>query len=152
MAAKAGHDLTLEVTSWSGEVTVDSDNPSASSVAIEAETGSIEVREGTGGMKPLADKDRADIKKSMTKVLGSQTITFKSTSISGTPGSFQISGDVTISGVTKPVTVQGSLADGRAKGSATVVQTEYGIQPFSGMFGALKLKDEVGVEFSIGLA
>ena len=38
---------------------------------------------------------------------------------------------------------------GRYRGTATVVQTALGIKPYVGFFGALKLKDEVGVEFEV---
>ena len=40
---------------------------------------------------------------------------------------------------------------GRYRGSATVIQTALGIKPYVGFFGALKLKDEVGVEFEVNL-
>ena len=40
---------------------------------------------------------------------------------------------------------------GRYRGTATVVQTALGIKPYVGFFGALKLKDEVGVEFEVNL-
>jgi hypothetical protein len=32
-----------------------------------------------------------------------------------------------------------------------VVQSAYGIKPYIGFFGALKLRDEVGVEFEVDL-
>jgi len=40
---------------------------------------------------------------------------------------------------------------GRYRGSATVVQTGLGLKPYVGFFGALKLKDEVGVEFEVSI-
>ena len=42
------------------------------------------------------------------------TITFKSTSITGTPDAFNVAGDLTIHGVTKPVTLRGTF-EGRGK-------------------------------------
>ena len=47
-------------------------------------------------------------------------------------------GDLTIAGVTQPVTVHGRLADRRVQGSATIAQTRWGIRPYTGLFGALK--------------
>jgi hypothetical protein len=46
LGAKAGHDLTLEVTRWHAAVTVDPGDPAASSVTVEADAGSIAVRQG----------------------------------------------------------------------------------------------------------
>ena len=34
----------------------------------------------------------------------------------------------------------------------TLVQTRFGIKPYTGFFGALKLKDEVMVEFEVDLS
>jgi hypothetical protein len=59
LGAKAGHDLTLEVTCWHGRATVDPATPANSSVTVEVDADSLEVRKGTGGVKPLSDADRA---------------------------------------------------------------------------------------------
>src|SRR6266498_4972832 len=62
LGAKAGHDLTIEVTRWHGNATVDTSNPGNSSATVSIDVDSFEVREGTGGVKPLTDGDRAQIK------------------------------------------------------------------------------------------
>jgi polyisoprenoid-binding protein YceI len=156
LGARAGHDLTIDVTRWHGEVSVDAANPSASSVSVDVEADSLEVQTGTGGIKPLTDSDRVQIKATIQeKVLSTgrhPAITFRSTRVAGTPESFTVDGDLTITGVTQPVTVQGRFADGRVEGSAIVVQTRWGIKPYTGFFGALKLSDEVTVEFNASLA
>jgi hypothetical protein len=156
LAAKAGHDLTIEVTRWSAraEVPAESDGgESAATVSAELDLGSLEVREGTGGAMPLTDRDRREIKKQMGKILGSGTATFASSRIipSGTGGA--IEGTVTLNGTTQPARLQ--LTDsgsGRYRGSATLAQTGFGIKPYTGFFGALKLKDEVVVEFELDLS
>lgn len=155
LGSKAGHDLTIEVTRWEGTAVVDTADPANSSVSIDAEVDSFEVREGTGGVKPLTDSDRADIKKTLReKILLSArypSIAFRSRTVEGSQDSFTVEGDLTIVGTTQPVTVQGSLADGRARGSARVTQSRWGIKPYQAFFGALKLKDEVTVEFEVSL-
>jgi polyisoprenoid-binding protein YceI len=156
LGARAGHDLTIEVTRWRGTVVVDAANAAGSSVTVEADIDSFEVRQGTGGVKPLTDADRADIKNTLAhKVLNAgqhPRIVFASRQVAGTAESFSIDGDLTIAGVTQPVTVQGDLTGGRARGSAVVVQSRWGIKPYSAFLGALKLRDEVDVEFDIRLA
>jgi len=156
LGARAGHDLTIEVTRWQADVIVDAAHPSASSVSVEVDADSLEVRAGSGGVKPLTDSDRAQIKTTIQqKVLNTSrhpAITFQSKRVEGTAESFTVDGDLTITGVTQPVTVQGRLADGRVQGWATVVQTRWGIRPYTGFFGALKLSDEVTVEFGADLS
>jgi polyisoprenoid-binding protein YceI len=124
-------------------------------VNLEADVDSFEVRTGSGGIKPLTGSDRADIKKTIQqKVLHTSefpAITFRSTRVAGTTESFTVDGHLTITGVTQPITVHGQLAGGRVQCSATVVQTRWGIKPYTGFFGALKLSDEVTVELGADL-
>src|SRR2546427_4849697 len=61
LGAKAGHDLTIVVTRWHGRATVDTADPTGCSVNVEADVDSFEVREGSGGVKPLTDADRSEI-------------------------------------------------------------------------------------------
>lgn len=156
LGSKAGHDLTIEVTRWEGTATVDTANPGNSSVSIDADVDSFEVREGTGGVKPLTDSDRADIKKTLREkiLLAAQhpSITFRATRVEGSPESFTVEGDLTIVGSTQPATLRGTMSDDRAHGSATVTQSRWGIKPYQAFFGALKLKDDVTVEFDVSLA
>ncbi len=138
-AAKAGHDLTLGVNSW--EATVEGgDNPS---IKLTADASSIEVISGQGGAKPLGDKDKADIKKSMNKVLGSSQITFTSSEVSDS----QAKGDLSIAGGSSQISVPIRVSGDKISGSVTLNQTDYGIKPYKGLMGALKLKDQVTVEF-----
>lgn len=74
MGRRAGHDLVIEVTRWQGEVTVATGKPEDSVVLVVVDVDSLEVREGLGGVKPLTDKDRADIRKSLRDILDSETI------------------------------------------------------------------------------
>jgi hypothetical protein len=42
-------------------------------------------------------------------------------------------------------------SDGRLTGSMTIVQSQFGIKPFSAMMGALKVKDEVEINLEVAL-
>jgi polyisoprenoid-binding protein YceI len=154
MGRRAGHDLVIAVARWRGAVTVVSAKPENSTVLVEVDVDSFEVREGLGGVKPLTDKDRADIKRTLCDILDSQThpqIRFNATNVPRSGETVTVQGDLTIRGETHPVTVNADLADGRVRGSATVVQTRWGIKPYSAFLGALKLADEVAVEFDATL-
>ncbi len=157
LAAKAGHDLTIEVTRWSARAQVPADEDgglAAATVTAELDLGSLEVREGTGGAKPLTDGDRGQIKKQIAGILGGATATFASSRIitSGASGG-AIEGTLTLNGQTQPVRLQVTApGSGRYRGSVTVVQSQFGIKPYTGFFGALKLRDEVGVELEVDLS
>jgi polyisoprenoid-binding protein YceI len=156
LAARAGHDLTLEVTRWSAQVEVPDDDAgglTAATVKAEFDLGSLEVREGTGGAKPLSDRDRADIKKQLNGILGTGPASFASSKIVrfGSSGG-AVEGTFTLNGQSEPVRLQVSEPrPGQFRGSATVIQSALGVKPYVGFFGALKLKDEVGVEFEVTL-
>lgn len=154
MGRRAGHDLVLEVTRWEGEITVDAAEPSRSAVAVDADVDSLEVREGTGGVKPLSGNDRAEIKKTLKGILDSQRfprITFRSTGVAGPAESLAVEGDLSIRGATRPVTMRASVEGNRVRGSSTVTQTQWGIKPYSAFLGALRLADDVAVEFEATL-
>lgn len=156
LGAKAGHDLTLEATRWHGQVTVDTAEPANSEVTLAVDVASFEVREGTGGVKPLTDSDRRDIQRNIRdKILHTDrhpSITFESTRVAGAADEFTVDGQLTITGTTRPVTAHGSVgADGRVHGTASVVQSQWGIKPYTAFLGALKLKDEVEIELDATL-
>jgi polyisoprenoid-binding protein YceI len=144
-ASKAGHDLTLGVNSW--EATVEGgDSPS---IKLTADPSSIDVIKGEGGAKPLNDKDKADIKKSMDgKVLGSSQITFTSSEVTDTAAKGQLS----IAGTSNDVSVPIKVSGDKIRGSVTLSQSDYGIKQFKALMGALKVKDEVTVEFEGSLS
>jgi polyisoprenoid-binding protein YceI len=154
-ARRAGHDLTIEVTRWSGEAVVDAEAPSRSSVSVDIEVGSLVVREGRGGAKPLTDANRAEIVKivreKILRTTDHPSITFRSTGVEGTPASFTVHGDLTIMGRTCPVEVRGRVGDGRVTGGATVVQSRWGVEPYSTMLGALRVADPVEFEFDLAM-
>ena len=73
---------------------------------------------------------------------------------SASPTSFAAStnGTLSIAGETKPIEMKISaerLADGQAvaRGEQTLLLTDFGIQPPSFMFGALKVGNEIKVKF-----
>lgn len=139
-AAKAGHDLVLGVTSW--EATVEGgDNPS---IRLTADPSSFDVLEGTGGAKALSEKDKGEIKKSITgKVLGSSQITFQSSEVTDSSAK----GDLSIAGSSSTVDVPLNVNGGSISGSVTLSQSEFGIKQFKALMGALKVSDQVTVEF-----
>ena len=139
-ASKAGHNLVIGVNSW--DATVEGgDSPS---IRLSADPASMEVIEASGGAKPLDDDDKADIKKSVDNdVLGSSQITFQSTEVTDSSAK----GELSIAGSSSTVEVPLKVSADKISGSVTLSQSDFGIKRFSALMGALKVKDEVTVEF-----
>jgi polyisoprenoid-binding protein YceI len=145
-AAKAGHNLLIHVTSWSATLTV-ADDASESSVQLEADGASLRVREGKGGMQALGPDDMASIVQSIDEdVLERQGIVFRSTSARPAGDGLTVEGDLTIVGKTHPVVFSIEVDEqGRLTGGCVIKQSDWGIKPYSTLFGALKVVDEVDV-------
>jgi polyisoprenoid-binding protein YceI len=151
MAAKVGHDLTLEAANWKATLTVD-DDPSRSEVNATIEPRSLAVTAATGGAKPMSEKDKKEIAKNIVGLLGNGSITFTSTSVDVRDSSVKAVGELSIAGQSRPVTMElTATPDGRLQGGMTLVQSQFGIKPFSAMLGALKVKDEVEINLDVAL-
>ncbi|MGO9123718.1 MAG: YceI family protein [Terriglobales bacterium] len=64
---------------------------------------------------------------------------------------FTVEGELTLHGVTHPLTVPVSLRRGQYKGSVKLKQTDFGITPISLFGGSVKVKDVVEISFDIVL-
>jgi polyisoprenoid-binding protein YceI len=148
-AAKAGHDLLIHVTAWEATLEVGEDL-SETSIALDADATSLRVRDGTGGMQELSDDDKASIEETIDdEVLKRMDIDFRSTSVqSAADGSrLNVRGDLTLVGQTCPIAFDLVVdSDGKLSGSVVLKQSDWGITPYSALFGALKVADEVAVD------
>jgi polyisoprenoid-binding protein YceI len=146
VAARAGHDLVIEVTRWDATVEVAVD-PAGTSIELSADSRSLEVREGLRGIKPLTDRDRAEIRRNIDeKVLHGHPISFRSTGVRLLEGALLADGELAIAESARPVSVRLDVdADGHISGTIPLVQSDWGIKPYRGLMGALKVRDEVEV-------
>jgi polyisoprenoid-binding protein YceI len=144
VAAKAGHDLVIEVTRWEANVDL-----AAGTIELTADPRSLEIREGLRGVKPLTDRDRREIRKNIDdKVLHGQPIAFRSRLVRADEGRLHVEGDLTLAGNTRPLTADLEVAaDGRVRGTIPLTQSDWGIKPYRGLMGALKVRDAVEIVF-----
>lgn len=146
VAGLLGHDLTLEATSWSATLTI-ADDPAECAVQATIDLDALTVVSGTGGAKPLSDKDRREIIKNAHKsleVAKHPRAEFTSTSISGSwESGATVDGTLRLHGTTQPITAKVTVDGNQFTLRATIVQTQFGIKPYSAMLGALKLADPV---------
>jgi len=145
-AAKAGHDLEIEVTRWNAKLELGEQ----SSAALSADSRSFKVIEGTGGVKPLDDEEKAAIPETIDdEVLKGTAIEFQSSRVEVDRGghTVDVEGDLELFGARHPVAFKLSVGwDGRLAGSARLRQSEWGIEPYTALFGTLKVADDVEVE------
>jgi polyisoprenoid-binding protein YceI len=149
LAATAGHDLIIDLPGWSGELTVDNDKvPEALEARIDLTA--LSVREGTGGIKPLTDRDRREIAATARRLLSTDQhpeAVFTATRFEVSGESGVIEGNLSLRGVSRPLRLQVSqTGSDRYKITGTVVQSAYGIKPYTAFFGALKVRDTVDIE------
>ena len=145
-AAKAGHDLDLEVTAWEATLAVGED-PGATSAELTADATSLRVRKGTGGMQALGEEDKDSIHQTIDdEILTRQDIVFRSTRVQSTAAGLSVAGDLTLAGATRPITFDVAVGDdGTLHATALVTQSRWGMKPYSALWGALKVLDDVEV-------
>jgi YceI-like domain len=141
--AKAGHDLTIEVRSWQGELEIGDQ----SRASLSVDSSSFNVLEGHGGVQKLDDEDKRGIEQTIDdEVLMKREIKFESTDVKLDGDRLTISGDLTLMGGTHPLAFELEVGgDGRLTGGAAVKQTDFGMKPYTALFGTLKVADEVEV-------
>jgi polyisoprenoid-binding protein YceI len=149
VAAKAGHDLIIEVRRWEATLEVGQDG-APSTLELQADARSLHPREGLRGVKPLTDKNREEIRRNIDgKVLGGEPISFRSSAMeTADAGRLSIRGELTIHGRSRPTGFELSVGpDGQVTGTVPLVQSEWGIKPYRGLMGALKVRDSIEIVF-----
>jgi polyisoprenoid-binding protein YceI len=100
-------------------------------------------------MQALGDDDKANIEQTIDdEVLKRRDIVFRSTGVQGAadPDRISVEGDLTLVGTTRPIAFDLVVGDdGTLSATAVVTQTRWGMKPYSALFGALKVLDDVEV-------
>lgn len=156
LLAAMGHNPTINIRDFNGEMTFDPEKLEAGSFRLIIKTNSLGVQDD------ISDKDRREIERLMNEeVLETAKfpdILYNASSVSVTRMtdmlySASLDGELTMHGVTRRqriparVSMLGSML--RASGEFTLDQTDYGIKLVSVAGGALKLKDELKFSFEI---
>jgi polyisoprenoid-binding protein YceI len=84
---------------------------------------------------------------------GSATAEFHSTQVSAEPAGWLVDGMLALHGTTAPIRLEvTSPGPDRFLVRTAITQSRYGIRPYSGFLGALKVRDEVGIEIEVDLS
>lgn len=141
-ASVAGHNLRMQVGSW--HATIDLDTGSAS---LSADPRSFRVLEGTGGVMPLGDEEKEAIPKTIDEdVLKGAPIEFRSTQLNVADRRVDVQGELELFGTRRPVAFALDIRDGHIHGTASVTQSDWGVKPYTALFGTLKVADVVHIE------
>jgi len=156
-ALMKGHDHVIKASTFDGSVTWSPTDPSACKVNISFSAGALAIdppgARAKAGLDGETDEENLPkIKENMlskTQINSSSfpTISFVSTSCSGTSGSVKVTGNLSIHGVAKSVTAAMNITeDGAsfsAKGSTSITHRMFGFDPFTAALGALKNDDNL---------
>ena len=152
-ASKAGHNLLIRVERWGATAQL-ADDLAQSVLELNADSTSFTVKQGSGGVKSLDADEKSGIEQTINQeVLKGTPISFKSTAVRPDGDDrLHVTGDLELVNGVNLVAFDITVSDeGRITGTATVKQTEWGMKPYSALFGTLKVTDEVGVEIDAKL-
>jgi hypothetical protein len=152
-AAVAAHNLLIEVGRWRATVEAGA-APDDMKLTLSADARSFRVVEGSGGISGLDEDDRQAIATTIDQeVLKGTDIEFRSSAVTANSDKnhLTVEGGLELAGRSEPITFELTLADGRVTGSASLKQSDWGMKPYSTLFGTLKVADELRVEIDAGL-
>jgi polyisoprenoid-binding protein YceI len=151
-----GHNPTIAIPDFKGDVVLNPDALEESSLRIEIDPVSLFVKDD------ISEKDRTEINRRMhVEVLEADSypeIVYECSRLSAsTIGEGQywaaLNGSLTLRGVkcAQPVSARVSMIGDmlRATGEVSIRQSDYGIEPVSAAGGTIKLKDELKLSFDI---
>ncbi len=143
-----GHDHEIAAPIASGAA-----DPAAQRVELRVSAAALRVRDPKASEKDRAEVEKAMLGPDVLDVEHYPEIVFRSTSVEGPgPDSWKVHGNLTLHGQTQPVTVEVKVENGHYTGFAELKQTDFAIKPVAFAGGAVKVKNEVRIEFDIQLA
>jgi polyisoprenoid-binding protein YceI len=153
LLSKIAHDLKIQVTRFT--VTID-DATQAITAEFDARSLRVHsvVKDGRDDVHGLSDSDKSKIAgQIVADVLHADehpVVRFASTAVTARPdGGYDITGNLTLHGATRPVFTRTRLENGRQVAELVLHQPDYGIKPFKAMMGTLKVQADVRVRCSI---
>jgi hypothetical protein len=147
LLSAAAHEHWVNAPIAGGTIAADGSTPA---VRFTVDARRLSVRPEKG----VTDKDRAEVQSNMqSKVLESDIypdIAFRSTEVRRTGALvWGVSGNLTLHGVTKPVSVEVTRQNEAYVGTVRIKQTEFGIQPIKIGGGVVRVKDELEISFRV---
>lgn len=152
LLSAVAHDLRVRAESF----TISHDLE-AKIVSVRVESRGVKVAcaraDGVDAPSVLSERDRREIDKNLQRdVLDAAkhpTIAFTSTSLRAVDDRWELEGDLTLRGATRPIRATITRAGDAWTTEVRLHQPDFGIRPFSAMLGALKIKPDVIVKVRV---
>jgi polyisoprenoid-binding protein YceI len=150
LLSPVAHDLRLKLERFSIDV-------GEGSIVARFDTSSLRVdtpmKDGKANPSALGDRDRAKIAEQIrTEVLHSAKhpeARFQSSAVEKrADGGYDIAGDLTLHGVTRPLRARTEAVGGGQRLEVTLHQPDFGITPFRAMMGTLKIQADLQVRIT----
>jgi polyisoprenoid-binding protein YceI len=152
-----GHDHLVAVREFTGEAQLDPDSLGASSLQISAKAESMNETSSvfTDPQKQIINKELREIVLEPAKY---PEIVFKSSSVSGkaignNQFNLKIAGDLTLHGVTRPITIPTTVTQNgneiRATGEFSIDRSDFKVKATSAFHGLVRVQDKVKFTFDI---
>jgi polyisoprenoid-binding protein YceI len=143
-----GHDHEIAAPIAGGTVDV-----TGKTVELRVESASLKVQDPKASEKDRGEVQAAMVGPEVLDVRNYKEILFRSTGVAAAgSGSWKVSGELSLHGRTKTVTVDVHDQGGHYAGTARLNITDFGIQPIKAAGGTIKVKDEIQISFDIQLA
>lgn len=155
-----GHEVILAATVWDGTIELNRDSIETSAVSVTIDSRSLELQGLLGHVQETSPSEHVDLFRSVEEHLlrtkEFPEISFTSVSVFGTIPKLTVNGHLTLVGQTRPATLDVTVDDvddgTKMVGRTSVKQTDFGIKPFSALFGAVKIHDRLDVQVAVHLA
>lgn len=157
LLSRVAHDLRLRATRLEGSARIDGDRV-ACEVAVPVAGLRVEGQVARGAVVPLGEKDHREIEGNLRSPRVLDAAAHPDVRFRGEGrregGRLGLSGELTIRGAARPLAVDVTLepAGGdalRARGEVRLRQTDWGIEPYRALLGALKVQDGVRITFDL---
>lgn len=150
LLSRLAHDLRLTVTRW--QIVIDGRDVRGTFDARSLVVDGV-VRGPRVDQKTLAQKDLADIagniEQHVLKTARYPEITYEGRVAGVREGKVTLKGTLTLVGRTGPLDLVLERRGDKVVGAATLLQTRWGITPFSAALGAIKIKNDVDVKVEL---
>lgn len=165
LASRLGHDHAISAETFRGTVEWDVSDPTACKVdisfpitALQVDPGNLRAEAGLDPDGAVGDGAKKTIRGNFSKknqLWADQfpEIRYRATSCSGTTGAIEVTGDLTIRGTAKrltvPLTIDVNATSFRAQGRFKASHQDFGFKPFSNLAGALRNLPELEFVFDL---
>lgn len=150
LLSAVGHDVRLEVRTFSLDVGAERVEGTFDARSVRAVCATKQGRDAPGTLSP---KDLATIdgyvQNDILETRRHAEVRFVSTSVELADGAGEVTGELTLHGRTREVVARVSTEGGRTVARLRLHQPDFGIAPFKAMLGALKIQPGVDVELSV---